>query len=314
MSGSREELIVCATEQLVRRHGHLHVTVDAVAREADVAKGTVYLYFANKAALSDAVATKFLRRLTNDVRGATDARDRWIRRIRSSTAEALLVASRTVDPTSGCHAVVAELAAALGLSDSLPVYALIGSSLALVQGSPSTQFESMWSALFPAEEQWLNSPEPGWTRIRLPESMVRHGFVSGSSDQRIRIRYYDVASVLHAKVLLGPDAQGPPGHAHGGCIASILDEVMGGAVWKSGRAVVSVELRVFFRRMLPLGSRCIAQASVSLVNGRRIRARGSVSSNDGTVFAEGEATFLEMDVESFGEMGREAFAAFRGDT
>lgn len=299
MDGSREEVIVDAARRLVRRNGHPQVTIEAVAREADVAKGTVYLYFANKAGLVDAVATKFLQLLRDDVSGAADARDRWIRRVRASSAEALLVASRTVDPASTCHRVLRELAGALGLSDHLPVYALIGSSLALLQGSSSTEFESIWSALFPADDEWLGVPEPGWTPIRLPDSILRHGFMSGGIDRGIRIRCYSVGGVLHAKVLLGP-AQ-PPGHAHRGSIASVLDDVMGAAVWVSGRAVVAVDLRVFFHRMLPLGTRCIAQASVGTNEGPRIPTRGSLSSDDGMVFAEAEATFVMMDAERVGE-------------
>ena len=36
---------------------------------------------------------------------------------------------------------------------------------------------------------------------------------------------------LRAKVLFGPGTQGPPGHAHGGSMAAVLDEAMGGAAW-----------------------------------------------------------------------------------
>lgn len=307
---NREQAIVDAAARLVRQHGHGHVTIEAVAQEAEVAKGTVYLYFANKAALADAVAARFLSRLCREVCNAVDRRARWIELVQDSSAEALLVAARAVSPSSGCHESITNVARELGLADDLRVYALIGVSLALVEGS-SSEFEEIWSALFPADDAWLATREKGWVPIPLPDSMSRHGFVSGGNDHRIRIRYFGAGDVLKAKVLLGADAQGPPGHAHGGSLAAVLDEAMGGAAWMNGHPVVAAELRVRFRQMLPLGTRCIVSASVCETDGRKVSTRGALTDEEGVVYAEGDATFIELSHEAFGEMGRDAFEAFQ---
>ena len=44
----------------------------------------------------------------------------------------------------------------------------------------------------------------------------------------------------------GPPIEGPPGHAHGGSMAAVLDEAMGAAAWMEGHLVVAVRLATSF--------------------------------------------------------------------
>ena len=67
---------------------------------------------------------------------------------------------------------------------------------------------------------------PGWEPLAqtIPPGSTR-SFVQGDPE-RIDIAYYrrvDDGAVV-ARVRLGPGAEGPPGHAHGGSIMAILDD------------------------------------------------------------------------------------------
>ena len=162
--------------------------------------------------------------------------------------------------------------------------------------------------------KWLETPQPGWSPVRLPHMILEDSFVSGdSSGHRLSLRYFrhDADRSLRAKVVFGPGTQGPPGHAHGGSMAAILDEAMGGSAWMQGHPVVAAELTTRFKTMLPLGARCVVEAWVSAVEGRKVRVAGRLRQGDGdTVFAEGEALFITLDPKKFGVLASEASRIF----
>ena len=153
-----------------------------------------------------------------------------------------------------------------------------------------------------ADAEWLRTPEPGWQAFDIPADVVGDSFVSGDPDSnRIAIQYYQSpdASMI-AKVIIGSGAQGPPGHAHGGAMAALLDETMGASAWLAGHWVVAAELTVSFRDMLPLGTRCIVEARVKRVEGRKVRTVGRIRDEDGTVFSKGKALFIALHEDRFG--------------
>lgn len=133
---------------------------------------------------------------------------------------------------------------------------------------------------------------PGWTPI---EAGFPDSFVSADPDgDRLRVRYFtDEAGTLAALVTCGPRAAGPPGHAHGGAMAAVLDEVMGVAAWLAGHPVVAARLAVDFRRMLPLGTEARVETVVHPAEGRKVRVTARLSSDAG-LHAEGEALFVHL--------------------
>ena len=157
--------------------------------------------------------------------------------------------------------------------------------------------------------EWLEAPERGWTPVQLPHMVLEDSFVSGETpSRRLSVRYFrhDADGTLRAKVLLGRGAQGPPGHAHGGSMAALLDEAMGGAAWMQGHMVVAAELATRFRKMLPLGTRCVIEAGVAEVDGRKVRTRGVLRDEVGTVYSEGDALFIVLERSAFGALASEA--------
>lgn len=118
-----------------------------------------------------------------------------------------------------------------------------------------------------------SASEVGWTPIEPLESVgTGRSFVSGEpSGDRLRVRYYrrERDRALVGKIWFGPGAEGPPGHAHGGSMAAVLDEAMGAGAWLAGHAVVAAKLTINFRRMLRWRTRCCSRPGWSEWTARR---------------------------------------------
>jgi acyl-coenzyme A thioesterase PaaI-like protein len=149
-------------------------------------------------------------------------------------------------------------------------------------------------------------PEPGWTPInpfRLEGG--RGSFVSGeAAGPLLRVRYFLRASDgrLVGRAWFGPGAQGPPGHAHGGSMAAVLDEALGAAAWVAGHIAVAAQLDTSFRRMLPLGTDAWLEAWVEREEGRKIWTAGRLLDAAGQPYASATGLFIELPPERFGSL------------
>lgn len=152
----------------------------------------------------------------------------------------------------------------------------------------------------------LAAAQDGWVPIE-PLDSVGSGrsFVSGEPNgDRLRVRYFRRVrdGALVGRIWFGPGAEGPPGHAHGGSMAAVLDEAMGAGAWMAGHTVLAAKLTTEFRRMLPLNTEALLEAWVHEVDGRKVKTRGRLFGPGGEVYAEGEALFIVLDPERFGSM------------
>lgn len=64
--------------------------------------------------------------------------------------------------------------------------------------------------------------------------------------------YLETDGAVSGQVTLTIEKEGPPGHAHGGSLATLLDEAMGMAVWSQGLRVLAANLNVNYKRPVPL--------------------------------------------------------------
>ncbi|WP_168210811.1 PaaI family thioesterase [Persicimonas caeni] len=128
-------------------------------------------------------------------------------------------------------------------------------------------------------------------------------FLAGphAGEDIIRLRWYvrESDGALVGRVWFGPGAQGPPGHAHGGSMAAVLDEALGSSCWVAGHPVVAAELTTSFRAMLPLGTVATVEAWIEKADGRKLYPKGHILADDGTVYAEASGLFIEMTSEAF---------------
>ncbi len=90
------------------------------------------------------------------------------------------------------------------------------------------------------------------------------------------------------------DHQGPPGYAHGGVIATALDEAMALLLHGQGTYALTGNLEVDLKAPAPVGSFIEVEADVVGVDGRRISLEASVTGDEGTV-ALARGTFVEME-------------------
>ncbi len=150
----------------------------------------------------------------------------------------------------------------------------------------------------------VHPPDPAvpadWAPVDpFPELRQQRSFVSddGTSD-RLRVVYYRRGDepVLRGRAWFGPGAEGPPGHAHGGSVAAVLDEALGAAAWMLGHRVVVARLTADFRGMIPLGTDASLESWVIDVAGRKVRCRARLMDGD-RLLAEGEAVCVILTAE-----------------
>jgi hypothetical protein len=149
-------------------------------------------------------------------------------------------------------------------------------------------------------------PEAGWIDdLRHDPRTPGRSFVRRDTDpERYRVRYYRRAfdGALVGKAWLGPGCQGPPGHAHGGSSAALLDDAMGCSAWMRGHAVLAGEITIRFRRPMPLSTIVFVEARIVAVEGPLVRTESALRSadgEDGVTFVSGKGTFHEIGAERF---------------
>jgi uncharacterized protein (TIGR00369 family) len=116
---------------------------------------------------------------------------------------------------------------------------------------------------------------------------------------------------LYTEIKLTEHQQGPPGYAHGGASAALLDEAMGLCVWGAGYQVVAANLNVDFLKPVPLGVELKITARVNGQEGRVVQTTGEIVLPDGEVAVEGKGIFVENSkwfkkLGGFGEVEEQA--------
>ena len=105
--------------------------------------------------------------------------------------------------------------------------------------------------------------------------------------------------MLYARAWFGRETQGPPGHVHGGAMAAVLDEAMGGACWMNGHRTVAAKISVSFLEMLKLETETTVEAAIERTDGRKIYLRAKMSDGRGTTIAEADGLFIVLKDDTF---------------
>ncbi len=148
-------------------------------------------------------------------------------------------------------------------------------------------------------------PEPGWTPITaLPDFGEGQPFLTGdTAGNRLRVAYFlrEHDKAVCARAWFGWAAEGPPGHAHGGGIFTVLDETMGLAAWSSGYLAVAASITIQFKKKVPLGTDATVEAWVCRAQGRKVFTRALLRDplND-CICAEAEGLYIVQSLDQFG--------------
>ena len=149
--------------------------------------------------------------------------------------------------------------------------------------------------------------DPDWERFDLPFGIGsgRSMFVETPSGPTIRMSFFrrrsDNALVGH--VWFGAATSGPPGFAHGGLVAFVLDEALGSAGWLAGYPCVAANLNIDFLRMTPLARDCSIEAIVEEVHPTKLLLSARLSLDD-KLLVRGRGVFPRINKKRLHEMSR----------
>lgn len=103
--------------------------------------------------------------------------------------------------------------------------------------------------------------------------------------------------------------QSYPGRLHGGIISTILDEVIGRAIMIHSKGEVwgvTVELRVRFKKPVPLDEELRVVGRITKDSSRFFEGNGELLLADGTVAVEGHGKYLKTPLEKIADFDVDA--------
>lgn len=114
----------------------------------------------------------------------------------------------------------------------------------------------------------------------------------------LHLRFYYDEKSRHAlcDFNLGQRYQGPPGHAHGGIIATILDEAMGKVNKLRNVVALTKKMDVEYNKPVPLHQELRAVGWEKHVEGRKHVNVAEIRDAHGVTLARSEGLFIAIDV------------------
>ena len=98
--------------------------------------------------------------------------------------------------------------------------------------------------------------------------------------------------------------EGAPGFAHGGAVATVLDDALGTVLILVRRPAVTARLEVDYRAPAFLERDLTVEARCDRIDGRKLHLEGELHDGE-TLVARARALFLEVDLAHFQRGGRE---------
>jgi uncharacterized protein (TIGR00369 family) len=106
-----------------------------------------------------------------------------------------------------------------------------------------------------------------------------------------------------SRIILRPEYCGFDGIAHGGIVATILDEI---AAWtlitQLLKLFMTTEAKISFYRPVPLGVPIIAEGRLAQVNGNQVVTIATIKNLEGIKLAESESSWIAPGVHSLAKL------------
>jgi acyl-coenzyme A thioesterase PaaI-like protein len=124
----------------------------------------------------------------------------------------------------------------------------------------------------------------------------------------LHIKFFnDGPQQVMARVILHDQYQSYPGIAHGGILATLLDETIGRAVLSVGkdapaRFMFTAKLELRYRQPVPLHTEVIVRGRVEKDRGRMVLCSGEIVLPDGSVAVEASSTLADIPPEQVERM------------
>lgn len=133
-----------------------------------------------------------------------------------------------------------------------------------------------------------------------PRPRKNHCFACGKDNaDGMHLKFFLDEAARHAvcKFKLSRRYTGPPGHAHGGIIATILDEAMGKVNRFRNVLALTSAMDIHYLKPVPLGKLLTVTGYEQSVEGRKHINMAEISNEQGDVLARSTGTFIAIDPE-----------------
>jgi len=112
---------------------------------------------------------------------------------------------------------------------------------------------------------------------------------------RLRFAYDEERDCFICRFRLGKRYTGPPGHSHGGIIATILDEAMGKVNKLRHVIALTSRITVDYLKPVPLNQPLSVESREVSVRGRCHTNMAEILNQKGEVLARGKGLFIAID-------------------
>jgi uncharacterized protein (TIGR00369 family) len=133
-----------------------------------------------------------------------------------------------------------------------------------------------------------------------PKPRKNHCFACGHDNEhgmRLKFSLDEAARQAVCQFKLSRRYTGPPGHAHGGIIATILDEAMGKVNKFRNVLALTSAMEIRYLRPVPLGKPLTVTGYEQSVEGRKHINIAEIRNDQGEVLARSTGTFIAIDPE-----------------
>jgi uncharacterized protein (TIGR00369 family) len=111
----------------------------------------------------------------------------------------------------------------------------------------------------------------------------------------LRFTYDEERDCFISRFRLGKRYTGPPGHCHGGIIATILDEAMGKVNKLRHVIALTSEITIQYLKPVPLNKPLRVESREVKVTGRQHVNMAEILNRKGEVLASGRGVFIAID-------------------
>src|SRR5215510_1250333 len=145
-----------------------------------------------------------------------------------------------------------------------------------------------------------HKPTEGHNIPSHPKPAKNHCFACGKDNPHgMKLKFYrdEQTHRTICEFKLSRRYEGPPGHAHGGVIATILDEAMGKVNKFRNVVALTKKMEVEYLKPVPLDKKLTVVGREQQVVGRQHINVAEISNSEGEVLARSTATFIAVDVK-----------------
>jgi uncharacterized protein (TIGR00369 family) len=122
------------------------------------------------------------------------------------------------------------------------------------------------------------------------------------NDAGLHLKFFVDEDRVLCRVRLATQFQGPPGHAHGGIIATLLDEAMSKANRRRNIVAMTRHMSIDYLRPVPLESDLViegwSERDTASASGRKHQCSAELRDASGTVLASATGIFVEVRAET----------------